>query len=203
MKKKTVANKERNKLLAKRGIPLVLTLAVLILLVNVITASYSWFSPTSLSGAGMKFQQSDFIRSENCSLKLFQGTKVNGVITYSEVSTNTSVDSTPSTDPTVGLNYFRVVVKNDDTVNASNVSILFNCTINADTTIGIMTPSNAVHTYTSDMAEKTVFLVRNAYVKKLVSTEVNPGELYVDFFIRYTGSDSFTLSPSDLIILYN
>lgn len=203
MKKKTVANKERNKLLAKRGIPLVLTLAVLILLVNVITASYSWFSPTSLSGAGMKFQQSDSIRSENCSLKLFQGTKVNGVINYSEVSTNASVTGTSSDDPTEGLNYFRVVVKNADTVNASNVSILFNCAINAGTTIGIMTPSNAVHTYTSNMAEKTVFLVRNAYVKKLVSTEVNPGELYVDFFIRYTGSGSFTLSPSDLEILYN
>ena len=66
---------------------------------------------------------------------------------------------------------------------------------------------SAKYNNSSDSADVTLnangLSVYHKYRNKYYRSDINPGELYVDFFIRYTGSDSFTLSPSDLIILYN
>ena len=50
----------------RRGIFLILLLAVLILVLNIITASFSWFQPLTGTHNGMQYQETTGVRSENC-----------------------------------------------------------------------------------------------------------------------------------------
>ncbi len=199
----------------KRGIIIISILAALILAINIITASYSWFSPKVETGIGMSFVQDDRIRSEKCSFKLYQG----NMRTQAEATTENpdygEIDYSPSdeitdTDVTVsnvnnaehpdGLFYFRIEVLNADTANASNISLYFNKAVPANTTVGIVKPNSACHKYTD--STNNVNLVRNAYVKKYVATDVDPGKLYVEFFVKCEG-DSFKFKKSNITLLYN
>lgn len=200
----------------KFGIIIIAVLAVLILAVNVVTASYSWFSPKSETGIGMSFSQDDSIRSEKCSFTLFRGDMRTqqeaqgtdnpdyGEIVYSpstQITTESVTVTKGSNDEHPdGLWYFRVEVTNEDTQNASNISLYFNTQVPANTTIGVVKPTSATHKYTS--ATNNVNIVRNAYVKKHVSTEVDPGKLYVEFFVKCEG-DSFSFNANNIVLLYN
>lgn len=211
MKKKEKSRNKNPKMKYSRfGVMLVVFLAVLILIVNIISASYSWFSPDSVYGSGMTFVQSDYMRSEQCSFKLYQGEVKSSGIDYDVqvLSTGTASDTlvtsttatlTSSADVTEDLHYYRIEVQNEDTENASDISLYFT-NVPAGTTIGIVKPTNSTHTYSD--ATNDVNIVRNAYVKKYLSTDVDPGILYVEFFIRCTGS-SFTFDETDIYLLYN
>ncbi len=42
----------------RRGVVLISVLAIVILIVNIVTASFSWFRPQSVAGAGMEYKLS-------------------------------------------------------------------------------------------------------------------------------------------------
>ena len=196
----------------KRGILLIIVLAVLIVMVSLVNVTYSWFEPLPKNGAGMHFTDEKYIRSENCSFKIYEGTvnETTKAISYeSEVGNDLIIPRTESTDPSVGLKYYRITVTNADTQNGSNISILFNCTIgddnpNYDMTIGVVAPTNSTHTYTTSVTDK-VFLIRNAYISPLDTAKADSGTLNIDFYIRYTGDQSggFTIQKNWIKILYN
>ena len=205
MKKKKRANENGgDRRLNKRGMILIIVLAALIVLISVASASYSWFSPLSKDGIGMQFQQSNYIRSENCELTFFDGVADStGAIEYNTAVTEFAVTKASNTsDPTSGLHYYRITVTNNDEDNGSNVSLLFDGTISAGTTIGVVAPSNSVHTYAANTTG--VFLVRNAYVSPKDTSKTGAGVLNIDFFLRYTGSSASTsIYTSNVKILYN
>lgn len=208
MKKNKNGKKAKNKkLLNRRGIILIVVLAVLILLINIITASYSWFSPVSKSGIGMQFQQGNYIRSEDCSFKVYDcsSSPPSFATTYPELGNQFSVSkASNSNNPTVGLHYYRITVTNNDSANGSNFSIFIDSTIPAGTTIGMVAPTNSVHTYSS-ATTGGVFLARNAYVSPHDTTKTGAGTLDIDFFIRYTGSDNngISIAKSAVKLMYN
>lgn len=55
------------------GIVLIVALAVMILVLNVIAFSYSWFTPKTVEGKGLAFDDTIAIRSENCKFSTFIG----------------------------------------------------------------------------------------------------------------------------------
>ena len=55
---------------------LIISLAVLILIINILAFSYSWFTPTSEEAQGLSFADEFTVRSENCTFTTFQGTVV-------------------------------------------------------------------------------------------------------------------------------
>ena len=71
--------KKKRQSLRRRGIILVALLAVMILIVNLIVFSYSWFTPVSTRGVGLAFDTADnplSLRSEKCTFSTYQGTLV-------------------------------------------------------------------------------------------------------------------------------
>ena len=195
----------------KRGMLLVIVLAVLIVMVSIVNVTYSWFEPLDQNGAGMEFTDEKNIRSENCSFKIYEGTvdSTTKAITYSDeaMASNKQLVIPNPTDvnkPTDGLKYYRITVTNTDEQNGSNISILFNCTIKAGTTIGVVSPTNSTHTYTEAVNNK-VFLVRNAYITPRDSAKTDSGTLNIEFFIRYTGDeqDGLHINQDWIKLLYN
>ena len=66
--KRKSAAKERDKKqnrATRRGVILISVLAVVILIVNIVTASFSWFAPNSVNGAGMEYKKTTYNRSES------------------------------------------------------------------------------------------------------------------------------------------
>ena len=188
---------------SRRGIIVIALIAVMVLLINLITASYSWFTPQSESKRGMSYGFSGLVRSENCSMTTFVGTKVTSSnrldgeyidqIRYASSGTSNSGDLTLTTSTT---NYFRTEIINADTKNASDISLYISglpaCTL------AVTYPGNSVRKYTTAPGE--VYLIRDAYVKRHDDADVNgPGKLVVEWFVT-TGSTGGTVN---LTLVYN
>ena len=186
----------------RRGVILIAVLAALILLINIVTVTYSWFTPGSASGTTLQFyQENDGIRSENCSATYALRTAPDATVSSvtCPVATDGS-DANDTVDSYEGLVYFKISIRNAaDT--PTNISLYLNQSIPAGVTIGIVSPTNSVHTYT-DGAANGDFLIRNAYVSAS-SSEIGSGEFEVEAFLRNTGSAPFTLTTSYIQILYN
>lgn len=65
--------KKKMKSVNRRGIVLIAVLAMLILLVNIISFSYSWFQPRAVDGRGVKFDEVTRLRSEDCTFETYKG----------------------------------------------------------------------------------------------------------------------------------
>ena len=95
--KESKTQKKKRKLLRRRGIILIALLALMILVVNLIVFSYSWFTPTTTDGIGLAFDNSedlDSIRSERCTFSTYRGTLVTAGnweqnITFNDVQNTT------------------------------------------------------------------------------------------------------------------
>ena len=65
----------KQKRATRRGVILISVLAVLVLIVNIITASFSWFTPATANGAGMAYEKKTYNRSEKCEFYTRSGLK--------------------------------------------------------------------------------------------------------------------------------
>ena len=61
-------------LMARKGMSIVLILAVLILVVSIVSLSFSWFEPEKIDGRGAEYNAVISMRSEDCSIKTYIGT---------------------------------------------------------------------------------------------------------------------------------
>lgn len=199
MSKRSNSNQNaKRKLITRKGVMLVIILAVMILVVNIITASYSWFQPIAETHNGMGYQSNTNLRSENCTFVTYSGTKQSDdSIAYNE--------STPITSNSYTINantvyYFKTNIVNGDTKFPSNVSLFFE-SMPADTTLAVTFPANTVRS-TGSASESDFYVIRNAYVKVNVSTDAEgPGLLEVEWFVKSTTNTS--LDFTKLYLMYN
>ena len=205
MNKNTKKKKAKKSLITRKGVMLVAILAVMILVINIITASYSWFSPaTDNTHYGLNYAASASGRSENFdTLKTVQGTKSSvytpSVVYKNQIQYGTTQPS--SFNLTAGTTYyFKTEIKNLDENYGSDVSLYIK-NMPAGT-VAVTYPSNTVRTFTGGTQSDYV-LIRNAYVKKKVETDVNgPGLLEVEWFITPSANYSnFNLSGNNALYL--
>lgn len=198
-KKKTSGKKDQF-LLPRNGLKLILLLAALILVVSIVTMSYSWFEPGVRKRTGMEYKADVNVRSESCAIT---GNYVgapdandNNKIKYS-----TAVSGAQSVSGD-GIKYYRTVIANTD-VNPTNVSLYISSlpAPNADNSaygLGVASPSNSYHKYKA--AQSDIYIVRNAYIAG--KSEGENGELYVDWFIKPNGN-TVKINFNHLYLMYN
>lgn len=211
MNNKSKNSKQKKKFeLSRRGVIFVALIAVAVLVINLITASYSWFTPTTDTKAGLDYSSADPIktRSEDCETPLtYVGTKATAAVAegngYSKFKNQIdyAVNASGSVTLTAGVTtYLKTEVINTNTNYGSDISLYIKdlpvCTI------AVTYPSNSVRQITSTDEGKDYYIIRNAYVKKYVSTDVNgPGLLEVEWFI--TPSTGGTLNLNNIYVMYN
>jgi len=184
------------KSLTRRGVILISILAALILTINIITASYSWFTPKTVNGAGMQYVEEAYVRSEQCSFSTYEGTKRSVYQTGHYID---QIDYGNSAVTSVSVaagetRYFRTSIINADTKYASDVSLYFASFGQAgcNLTVAVTFPSNTVRTVSK--AETDYYLIRNAFVKVHDANDVDgPGLLQVDWFVKNNGSSAVTI----------
>lgn len=206
---------KRNKFIAsRRGVVMIAVIALLILIINIITASYSWFTPQNVNGTGMQYSYSGSARSEDCHMSTFLGTKVTGSIgegqenygyyinqiRYANTARTTSV-----TIAAGATQYFKTEIINQDTKYASCISLYItsigNISATNTCTLAVTFPSNSVRTLT---AQSNNFIIRNAYVKRKDTQDVNgPGLLSVEWFVKNNGATAIAVNPSHLYLTYS
>lgn len=193
-KKKPAAKGFGKKLLTKRnGVILVVFLAVLILVINLITLSYSWFSPEVKKGTGMQYNATLTVRSQNCAITHTEGTVTNGVIDYSTPA------STSITVAANSIKYFKTTVANSDP-NPTNISLYISSLHEVENAygLGVAYPSNTYRKYTD--AQTHLYILRNAYVEGAEGG--TSGLLEIEWFIKTSGSE-VTVDLDDLYLMYN
>lgn len=213
-KRKAKSKKQLMFMRSRRGVILVALIAVMVLIINLISASYSWFTPENVNGTGMKYDYESKARSENCTMSTYKGVKVTGnngngqthagyylnQIHYDSSATTSNVSIASG-----ATQYFKTEIINQDTKNASGISLYITgiSGVNASNTctMAVTYPSNSVRTLTTS---GTNFIIRNAYVKRKDAQDVNgPGLLVVEWFVTNNGSSSISVNPSNLYLTYS
>ena len=199
-KKKSPAKKKNGIMLSRTGPKLILLLAVLILVVSIVTMSYSWFEPGVKKRTGMEYKADVNVRSEKCAI-------VGNYIGVKDPDDNDKIKYTTAAgaSQTVSGNdikYFRTVIANTDP-NPTNVSLYISSLPapsenNSAYGLGVASPSNSFHKYSA--AQQNIYIVRNAYIAG--ESEGENGELYVDWFIKPNGN-SVPITFSNLYLMYN
>lgn len=235
MSRKSKSDKKK-RFFGKKGYTITIVLAALILVVSIITLSYSWFSPMSQSGTSMSYSANIKVRSENCEIKgTYPATSENhlpmsaktGNLESSYVSepvesvTVKLIESAVDLDSGVELPadtnydtanqiyYFRTKIDNND-VQPTNVSLYLKSvpTLVDESTpgetfsqfgIGVASPSNSYHTYTSQQSD--VCIVRNAFIRGMNDEKYET--LYVDWFVRITDTSVKIDFNNNLYLRYN
>ena len=182
----------------RRGVILISVLAVLILIVNIITASFSWFTPTTATGAGMAYEKKTYNRSEKCEFYTRSGLKQtvyeDGLYIDQMNYGDTNVDHV-SVPGNGGRAYFRTSIENKDENYPSVVSLYFASvgTATSNLSFAVTYPSNTVVTVSG--VKNDFCLMRNAFVKRKDVNDVDgPGLLQVDWFVINNGSSAVTLN---------
>ena len=196
-KNKTAKDKSLSK-----GIVLISLLAVVIVVVSIITSSYSWFSPKTVKATGIDYSASVGFRSENCELTHFVGAKNTtdhpGEITYTEAVNSSQTISANTTG------YFKTNVKNNSQSYPTVVS-LYISKLPADGSagtalgFGVSYPSNSYREYTSQQSD--FYIIRNAYIEKNDGTN-SDAELVVEWFVK-AGNTAVTIDLDNIYLLYN
>ncbi len=209
MDKKNRSKKQRSVILqSRKGIILLAIIAMMVLVINLITASYSWFTPQSETDKSVGYSYQGQLRSQNCTMSTVLGTKTNeqGNGLYKDqinYDPNLSTNAIPADNEiNVGAGntqYFKTEIVNHDEVNATDVGLFIK--VMPACTIAVTYPSNSVRTVSSSTND--YYLIRNAYIKKYVATDVNgPGLLEVEWFVKNTGSSSVKIDLDNLYITY-
>lgn len=213
--KSTMTAKKEKTLATRRGIVLITVLAVLILVVNIVTASFSWFTPKTVDGIGLSYKAVTYNRSENCEFSTTVGKKLTSAdltgdnsgkyideMVYNQSTVDSSVGSvTLSNGKVVSATinagktmYFETSIVNADEQYATDVSLYFASFGEAgcNLSVAVTMPSNTVRKVTG--AQTDFCLLRNAYVKLKDDNDVDgPGLLQVEWFITNNGSSPVTL----------
>lgn len=192
----------------KRLLPILCALmAILIVVIGASTASYSWFEPDVKEGIGLEFKTETKLRSQNCSVATYSGSKGNKVTNYETspvANTNVTVSATTSGETTTpGYAYFKTVITNSSADNDTVVSLFipsFDIGDNSNASICVAVPTNSVRTYSADQAD--VHIVRNAYVPRYVAADANPGQIIIEWFVR-CDVGSVTFNPSQVYLMYS
>ena len=189
-----VRDKKQNRA-TRRGVILISVLAVVILIVNIVTASFSWFAPNSVSGAGMEYKKTTYNRSEQCTFSTVIGSKLSkpqegmyiDQLVYTIEVNNWEVEAGQTA-------YFRTLIVNADENYPSDVSLYFAKfgESGSNLTIAETSPSNTVRTVSGEQDD--FCLTRNAFVKRHDDNDMDgPGLLQVDWFVTNNGSSDVTI----------
>lgn len=178
---------------SRRGVVLVSVLAVLILIINIITASFSWFTPKSQNAVGMQYIKTTYNRSEQCGFSTVSGSKraayEDGM--YIDQMNYGGIELHYYDVPAGETRYFRTSIINDDENYPSVISMYFASfgEAGSNLTVAVTYPSNTVRTVSGPQDD--FCLVRNAYVKRKDTNDVDgPGLLQVDWFVINNGSST-------------
>ena len=212
--------KERfENLMARKGMSVVLILAVLILIVSIVSLSFSWFKPFSKEGRGASYSAQISIRSENCSITSYAGT---AVTSSSDGKMNIDYDA-PLTGnaqsvevPANSIVYFGTKIKNNSDY-PTNVSLYiseFPSKINNASPpnsftavgLGVATPTNNYHEYTTKQPASGAmdpYIIRNIYVSVEDSANNDPGSTTIEWFVKNNSGSTVTVDLSKLYIMYN
>lgn len=206
---KTKKDKKQAVLHSRRGVILIALLALTVLVVNLITASYSWFTPQSESGVSVGYAYEGQLRSRDCTMNTILGTKAAvaqggiyvGQINYDPSLTSNEIPSNHEISIASGATrYFKTEIINHDTQNATDIALYIKSI--PECVIAVTYPSNSVRTISTPSYD--YYLIRNAYIKKYVATDVNgPGLLQVEWFVKNNGTSTITIDLDDLYITYN
>lgn len=201
--------KANNKKISRFGLILILSLALIILLINVITASYSWFNPDSFKGSQINYEAAYSLRSEKCTYETFLGHKVakpnsnSGTVqVYGNIEYETSKSTGSVTCSANSYTYFRTNITNADNKYASNVSLFissFPGSSSGGVGLGVSFPSSSYHIYTENKAD--VYIIRNAYVVQY--DDENSGVLSVEWFVNNMSNSNVTVNLNNLYLMYS
>lgn len=209
MKKKTKAQKRKMFVASRRGVIVVALIAVLVLVINLITASYSWFTPQEEAKRGMEYSFDGQMRSENCTMTTYVGNKLIsaegdslaegqywGQIVYG--ANGASGSQTVAAGKTL---YVKTEIINGDTNNASDISLYISSL--PACTLAVTYPGNSVRRYSSTQTD--CYIVRDAFVKRKDNGDVNglPGKLEIEWFVTNNGSSNISVNLNNLYLLYN
>lgn len=212
MKKNAKAKKQQMMFLrSRRGVIMIALIAVLVLVINIISASFSWFTPNEENKLSMSYSFTGTVRSENCTMYHYLGNKLRSadgdILDDGQYWGQTVYDSNNSTGSvTIAAGhdaFFKTEILNDDTKNASDISLyIANASNLRGATLAVTYPGNSVRKIPTTQSED-IYLIRDAYVKPKDSADVNhPGKLEVEWFVK-AGSSSVTVYLSDIYLLYN
>lgn len=201
--KKSAKHKQRMLLNTRRSVVIIAMIAVLVLVINMITASYSWFTPESEEKIGMQYSFSGKVRSENCAMNTFKGTKQ--TTNENDTYINQIIYDTSATTGSVTVNagktqYFKTEIINSDTKNASDISLYISSF--PACTLAVTYPANTVRKFTETQSD--LYIVRDAYVKRKDNADVNgPGKLEIEWFVTNSSTAAITVNLNNLYLLYN
>ena len=200
----------------KRLLPfLCVLMAIMIVVIGMTSVSFSWFEPDVKEGIGLEFKDTTQLRSQECSVATYEGSKGNKITNYGTTpvenadvtltatsSTTTAEDGTETTVYTPAFAYYKTVITNSS-VDYDTVVSLFLPSFtpsNGNASIGVAFPTNSFRTFTS--AQTDIHIIRNAHVSKYVETDANPGQLVVEWFVK-CDVGSVTFNPSQVFLMYS
>lgn len=204
-KKKATAKRQLN---TRRGVVLIIALAVLILVVNIITASFSWFSPNKVAGSGMVYEEDGGLRGEDCKFSTYLGTRrttyeTGKYIDQMEYPGEALTSAVPI--PAGETRYFRTSIVNSEDYPYPSVISLYISQIGqsgSNLRVAVTYPSNTVRDITG--RQDDYYIVRNAYVKAYQKNDVDgPGLLQIDWFVTNNGSSQVSIDIPKLYLMYN
>ncbi len=189
-------------------------MAVLIIVISMTTVSFSWFTPGSLSGSGLKFSSSTFVSSTDCTVTTYIGKKnADDVIKYDEVVDDPVMLSYG--DNVYNTLYFKTIISNNNENYAANVSLYmtdFTVDQNSKASIAVTLPTNTYRTYTGTLNEddaqteavhiENLHIIRNAYITKKDVEITGAGELEVEWFVT-CDSGTVRFDPGSLYLMYD
>lgn len=202
MSKKKNAKKTPMPNSTKKGIMLISLLAILVLVVSIITASYSWFSPKSVKGTGINYHTDVRFRSENCTVTHYVGSKdANGVISYTKIDNPTTVTINASTSADT-IAYYMTNITNNDPKYPTVVSVYMSDFPEANRTFGfgIAAPSNSYRQLTAQQHD--YYFVRNAFISQ--NDNSDDATLSVEWFVKVPqNGSSVTIDLRKMFIMFN
>lgn len=206
MSKKKNAKKPPMPNSTKKGIMLISLLAILVLVVSIITASYSWFSPKSVKGTGINYHTDVRFRSENCTVTHYRGSvgtgENNGVISYTKINDPTTDITITASTTSETIAYFMTNVTNNDTKYPTVVSMYMSDFPDSGSNFGfgIAAPSNSYRQITAQQHD--FYFVRNAFITQ--NDNSDDATLSVEWFVKIpqNGSD-VTIDLSKMYIMFN
>ena len=182
--------------------------AIVLIVVNLVLVSYSWFSPASQKGTGIKYNTSINFRSEKCEMKQYTGTNTNGVIEYTPITAG-SFERKLSGGQNGTTYYFQTEITNTDQEYPTIVSLFFSSfpTSWKDNTefsglgFGVQEPSNSYHTYNATQSPD-FYLIRNAFIDKNDGHN-KEASLSVKWFVVVPAGNEVTLNLGTMFLTYN
>ena len=207
MSKKAKANEVLH---SRKGVILLALIALMVLIINLISASYSWFQPSTVTKKSVGYSYDGKLRSQDCDMTTILGTKAaeadpDGGIYKGQIDYNPNLSSNQHATNTISIaagatQYFKTEIVNRNTENATDISLYIK--VMPACTVAVTYPSNSVRTVSD--SRNDYYLIRNAYIKKYVPTDVNgPGLLEVEWFVKNTGSSGISINLDYLYIIYS